>query len=210
MKKSLYSLMLSNEVVAEIDSASHRLGTNRSALINRILAEWASVVTPEKRINDIFSSIQSFFGEQSDIVPLVTPNQPTMMLKSCLNFKYRPTVRYEVELWCKDGRIFGRICVILRTTSPSLIDAIHDFFKSFLLIEASVLPFEPKYELLQGKFTRSITPSEGLSGAELSFAISKYISLLDTMLKKYICGEADIGDLQKMYISGIEKCDMMI
>ena len=41
MKKSLYSLMLSDEVVREIDVAAHRLGTNRSALINRILAEYA-------------------------------------------------------------------------------------------------------------------------------------------------------------------------
>ena len=62
MKKSLYSLMLSDEVVREIDVAAHRLGTNRSALINRILAEYASVTTPEKRINDIFSSICNFFG----------------------------------------------------------------------------------------------------------------------------------------------------
>ena len=98
MKKSLYSLMLSDDVVAEIDSAAHRLGTNRSALINRILAEYASVVTPEKRINDIFSFIGEFFGGESDIVPLVVPNQDTMLLKSSLKFKYRPTVRYEVEL----------------------------------------------------------------------------------------------------------------
>lgn len=64
MKKSLYSLMLSDEVVREIDVAAHRLGTNRSALINRILAEYASVTTPEKRINDIFpqSAISSAAG----------------------------------------------------------------------------------------------------------------------------------------------------
>lgn len=203
--------MLSNEVVAEIDCAAHKLGTNRSALINRILAEWASVITPEKQINDIFSSIQSFFVNSGDIVPQITPNQPTMLLKSCLNFKYRPTVRYEVELWCNEGRINGKLCVIMRTQSPALINAIHDFFDKFLLIEARTLPFEPKYELLPGKFSRSLTPIGNIMSKEqLSSAISGYISLMDTMLKEYICGGIQATGMQEMYISGIEKCGLMI
>lgn len=32
MKKTLYSLMLNEEVVREIDRMAHRMGTNRSAL----------------------------------------------------------------------------------------------------------------------------------------------------------------------------------
>ena len=32
MKKNLYSLTLSDEVVREVDALAHRLGTNRSAL----------------------------------------------------------------------------------------------------------------------------------------------------------------------------------
>lgn len=54
MKKNLYSLTLSDEVVREVDALAHRLGTNRSALVNRILSEYVSVPTPERRINDIF------------------------------------------------------------------------------------------------------------------------------------------------------------
>ena len=54
MKKTLYSLMLSDEVVAEVDRLAHRLGTNRSNLINQILAEHVNLVTPERRINDVF------------------------------------------------------------------------------------------------------------------------------------------------------------
>ena len=38
MKKNLYSLTLSDEVVREVDALAHRLGTNRSALVNRILS----------------------------------------------------------------------------------------------------------------------------------------------------------------------------
>ena len=46
MKKNLYSLTLSDEVVREVDALAHRLGTNRLALVNRILSEYVSVPTP--------------------------------------------------------------------------------------------------------------------------------------------------------------------
>ena len=35
MKKTLYSLMLSEEVVREVDALAHRMGTNRSSQIGR-------------------------------------------------------------------------------------------------------------------------------------------------------------------------------
>ena len=37
MKKTLYSLMLSDDVVRAVDEMAHSLGTNRSSLINQIL-----------------------------------------------------------------------------------------------------------------------------------------------------------------------------
>ena len=53
MKKSLYSLMLMDEVVNEVDRLAFRRGTNRSSLINQLLAEYLSLATPENRIGNI-------------------------------------------------------------------------------------------------------------------------------------------------------------
>ena len=103
MKKTLYSLMLSDEVVAEVDRLAHRLGTNRSNLINQILAEHVNLVTPERRINDIFSAIEQMMTPSRELVPFVSPNTMTMSLKSSLEYKYRPTVKYEVELYRGDS-----------------------------------------------------------------------------------------------------------
>ena len=58
MKKTLYSLMLNEEVVREIDALAHQMGTNRSALINQILADYTSVLTPERRIENIFRAME--------------------------------------------------------------------------------------------------------------------------------------------------------
>lgn len=38
MSKSVYSLVLGDEVVAQIDRAAYALGTSRSNLINQVLA----------------------------------------------------------------------------------------------------------------------------------------------------------------------------
>ena len=58
LKKTLYSLMLNDEVVREVDALAHRMGTNRSSLINQILADYVDLTTPERRINDVFSAIE--------------------------------------------------------------------------------------------------------------------------------------------------------
>lgn len=69
MKKTLYSLMLSDDVMREIDLLAHKMGTNRSSLVNRILAEHVSVRTPEQQANDIFSGIEQLLAASRDLVP---------------------------------------------------------------------------------------------------------------------------------------------
>ena len=53
MSKSVYSLVLTDEIVRAIDSLAYRMNTSRSALIDRILAEKLSMQTPEIRMRNI-------------------------------------------------------------------------------------------------------------------------------------------------------------
>ena len=48
MKKSVYSLVLMDDVVKAIDDMAYKLNTSRSNLINQILAEHVSFKTPVK------------------------------------------------------------------------------------------------------------------------------------------------------------------
>ena len=89
MKKTLYSLMLNEEVVREIDALAHQLGTNRSALINQILADYTSVLTPERRIENIFRAMEELVAPARELVPFFVPNAPTMTLKSSLQWKHQ-------------------------------------------------------------------------------------------------------------------------
>ena len=216
MKKTLYSLMLSDEVVAEVDRLAHRLGTNRSNLINQILAEHVNLVTPERRINDVFSAIEQLLTPSRELVPFVSPNALTMSLKSSLEYKYRPTVKYEVELYRGDSDSLGELTVIFRTQSAALIRSMTEFFRIWKRIEDAhlrpVMESEPpKYALYDGKFIRSISvPSSDCSSDELAKVLSEYIKLFDTMMKGYLGGRLDARDIEACYFSQLRRADILI
>ena len=58
MNKSVYSLVLSDEIVQEIDRLAYEAGASRSAMINQILADYVRYTTPEKRMREVFSAIE--------------------------------------------------------------------------------------------------------------------------------------------------------
>ena len=178
MKKTLYSLMLNEEVVNEIDRLAHKYGTNRSNLINQILAEHVNLGTPERRINDVFRAIEQLMSPSREIVPFFAPNTMTMSLKSSLEYKYRPTVKYEVELYRGHAKALGELSVIFRPQSAALITSMTDFFRVWKSIEdAHLRPLlgdnAPEYALYDGKFVRSITiPQKDCSSQVLASVIS--------------------------------------
>lgn len=216
MKKTLYSLMLSDEVVAEVDRLAHRLGTNRSNLINQILAEKVGMVTPERRINDIFTAIQEMLTPSRELVPFFAPNAMTMSMKSSLEYKYRPTVKYEVELYRGNRDALGELTVVFRTQSLALINAMTEFFRIWKSIEdAHLRPLlgenAPDYALYDGKFVRSIAvPQRDCTSDELAGVISEYIKLFDSMMKGYLAGRYDAREIEACYYSLLRRADILI
>lgn len=63
MQKNLYSLILSENVVAAVDRLAHSMNTNRSNMVNQILAEYVSYVTPEKRMRQIFQRLEAILSQ---------------------------------------------------------------------------------------------------------------------------------------------------
>ena len=206
MKKTLYSLMLNDEVVREVDALAHRLGTNRSNLINQILAEYVNFETPERRINDVLSAIEQLMAPSRELVPFFAPNTFSMSLKSSLEYKYRPTVKYEVELFKSGGEAIGELSVMFRTQSAALISAITDFFRLWKGIEDAhlrpVTGARIDYALYDGKFVRSIAvPDKDCTSSQLANALSEYIKLFDKLMKGYLTGRYDAHDVESAYYS---------
>ena len=215
MKKTLYSLTLSEDVVREVDRLAHRLGTSRSALVDRILAEYVDLKTPERRINEIFSALEELMRPSQELVPFFAPNAPTMSLKSSLEYKYRPTVKYEVELSRAAGDAVGTLSVCFRTTSSALIAEMTNFFRLWKRIEderlAPLLPSAPQYALYDGRLVRTLSAAAARSGSEeLAQALSDYISLFDTLLKGYLAGRYSAQDVEALYCDDLSRRSVLV
>ena len=206
MKKTLYSLMLSDDVVRAVDALAHRMGTNRSALVNQILAEYTDLVTPERRVQDIFRQISELLGTDQDLVPFVAPNAMTMSLKSSLQYRYRPTVKYSVELYRDREDSLGELSVVFRTQSQDLLDAMGQFFRLWKQVEDGLIaayhPLPVEYALYPGRFTRSIAlpGSRDYTSADVAGAISEYVRLFDRLMKGYLAGSLSSRDVEAEYI----------
>lgn len=223
MKKILYSLMLSEEIIHEVDLLAHRMGTNRSNLVNRILAEHVQIRTPEERVNDIFYAVEEYMSSSPELVPIMVPNTLSMELRSCLEYKYRPTVRYEVVIQKtippEPGKLnrIGTLSIIYRTQSSALIEIMETFFRIWKNTEKNRLPINAEYSFESGKFTRALAyPTEKgkfareISAKELAKILSDYIRLFDRLLKIYIAGNITAGDVSDEYHEFFNKREIII
>ena len=212
MKKTLYSLMLNDEVVREVDALAHRLGTNRSSLINEILAEYVDYKTPERRVQEILSAIETLMRPDAELVPFFAPHTDSLSLKSSLEYKYRPTIKYEVELG-KTGDGIGTLSVLFRTQSPALIREMTEFFRLWTALEEQYL--EPQlgpigHALYEGRFCRSLkAPSRSCTSDELAEAMAGYIRLFDRLMKGALAGRFNARDVEAEYVSFLKNASIL-
>ncbi len=193
MKKNMYSLMLAEDVIHEIDRLADEKGTNRSNLVNQILAEYVSLITPEKHVQNIFEIIENFIGKQNGYLMYSQPNDMTMSIKSSLKYHYRPTIRYEVEMYRTPSQTIGQLKIIFRTTSAELLVELTRFFKIWMQLEnIYIRQFFAKdaieYGMENGRFLRTFAvPNDSdYTEEQIGNAISQYISTFDEMLKNYL------------------------
>lgn len=197
MKKNMYSLILAEDVVNAIDKLAEEENTNRSNLINEILAEYVSVTTPEKRINDIFHGIEDLFKQLTGQQVYYQQHDNTLSIKSALEYRYRPTIRYEVELYRAQSGTVGELKVNFRTQSPQLLNRLTEFFALWTRLEELYVAryfegAEINYTLDETRWTRTLkVPQNTLYGqVELSRAITDYVRTFDRLMKKRLSGAA--------------------
>ena len=193
MSKSVYSLVLTDEIVRAIDAMAYRMDTSRSALIDRILAERLSMQTPEIRMRNIMENISSFFDEE--IFRLQTAaSEGGMLIKSPLPYKYKPTIRYSVEL-LREGKYLGRLKVSFRTQNASLMQLMNIFLNCFASIEnRCLLKYDDLDVVMQidnDKMCRMLNmpilrDSRTINDPNLTAeAIADYVNFLDRMIKLF-------------------------
>ncbi len=189
MGNSVYSLVLNDDVISLIDRAAYLKNTSRSALINRILAEYVSYVTPEERMRRIFDRIGMLLGPDGALQAAEAASESMMTLRSALSYKYNPTVRYTVLLYRNRMPEVGELRIGFRTQNGGLLDAMDNFLGYWIRVEEKYVS-NCEYLLERGKMTRKLvarkqTLTENETDETLGDVITGYIRLFDEALKLF-------------------------
>ena len=210
MKKSVYSLVLMDDVVEAIDRLAYERNTNRSNLINQILAESVNFVTPEMRMRDIFTQLENILSESCYQI-MDRSSDSMFALRSPIRYKYRPMVNYTIELFREPKDIAGRLKVSFRTSSKNFTDAIEDFFTGWISMENEYLnevhPEGVLSDFDNAKYVRGflkVSVENELNENEIAAAIGEYIKVLDKCIKFYFEHLRDEELIEKMIRTSYE------
>ncbi len=204
MSKVVYSLVLDDNVVRQVDRVAYQMNTNRSSLINRILAEYVSYQTPEMQVQDIFQALSRLMEACAPMKVLAPSSEAMLSIRSPLQFKYNPTIRYTVELGVVEDQLEGEIRASTRTQSEQLILVLNSFFLLLYKIEASYQrernPGVPLDCTVQdGRMTRRFhLPQELTDSQDISDAIANYIQMVDQALHLYLSSSNPRGVAQQV------------
>jgi hypothetical protein len=218
MNKNMYALMLSENVVAAIDRLAYEAGTNRSQMVNSILAEYVSFRTPEMRLREMFEMMESLLSPAEGFKVMLRSSDTLFNLRSALAYKYNPTIHYSVELYRMISDTVGELRVSLRTQNSRLKLYIMQFYKLWSKLESS-FPGGSEYAVEGEKFMKKlILRSGGMHREEipedkLSEAIVQYICAFDSALKAffYSLDDADeaIDRVRRIYRDYRVKADIL-
>ena len=192
MKKAVYSLVLSEDVVDAVDRMAYARGTSRSNLINQILAEAAGLVTPERRMAEI---LQTLSQQMTGLFQLQEQAADGMLtIRSPLRYRYKPTIRYRVELYRQPEHAIGVLHASFRTQNQTLIAEAGNFFRLWSEAECSHGQCAPEdCKAAEGCWDRrfAIRAGKEASPQEIGAAIGQYIKRVDAALKAYFAALPD-------------------
>ena len=192
MQKAVYSLVLSEDVVDAVDRMAYEKGMSRSALINRILAEAVGYVTPEQRMAEILSTLSRQMTAPFQLQEQATDGMLT--IRSPLRYRYKPTIRYRVELYRQPERAVGVLRAAFRSQNRELLQHAQNFFECWAAHECSAgYISQEDYRIAEGSWDRRflIPAGQHRSAEEIGAAIGQYIKRVDAALKAYFAALPD-------------------
>ncbi len=192
MAKSIYSLVLDDEVVSLIDRMAYAEGQSRSALINRVLAERVGFSTSEMQMHDIFKRMEEQLRDT--LMPMLAEsNDSTYRMRSALSYKYNPTVKYTVALG-QGGTGLGELRVKVRSRSDGLTLMMLQFFRLWAKLE-EVYIGHTDVSLEPNSFTRKLAPHSKIDGRTAGTvdgrAIAAYVNAFDGAMKAFFASVND-------------------
>ena len=195
MSKSVYSLVLNDEVVDIVDKMARLNGMSRSNMIEKILADAVRYETPEIKANSIFDEIERLISRSNSMRYLAQPSQYMASIMSALDYRYNPAIKYSVELFPSSDHL-GQLKVTLRTQNSILINLISDFYSYYTYLEKKYYNPNARYLYDGVKFTRLFDfPKVNITTKELAEKLTLYVKDFDELLNVYFNNLTDEKNL---------------
>lgn len=204
MSKSVYSVVLNDEVISLIDNIAFKKGKSRSTLINEILADYVGFSTDKQRIEEIWSLVAEAL-EPHQKMRVVRHQQSCIDFLSAINYKYNPRVTYSVELFTQEQNT-GYLKIALRTTNQALLSIMSDFFNDFILIEQKHLG-DVEYSIVDGKLVRKLCFAKDLLPSQIAIKITTFVNNIDRLINNYTNDYFLGGATEKLERNYLSICD---
>ena len=160
-------------------------------------------------MQDIFSAISAVLNSQSALQPMLSASEAMYSVRSALQYKYNPSVRYVVELCPPRGRGLGefrRSC----DPEPHAAAVSQPVYKLWTKLEDACLHGPRRTcQASGGRYTRVLRTPQNLSDEALGEALASYVRLFDTCLKTFFddLSDADsaVRAVQRAYTAGLDE-----
>lgn len=191
MKRSMYSLILSDVIVAAVDALAAQKGTSRSNYINQVLAKHVQCITPEQQMQRVFANLTHQMDEAFRIQE--QGSNALLSILGSVQYKYRPTIRYRVELLRNmQQEKVGRLKISCRTQNQTLLDAMAQFFRFWVKLEqkydADSACAQGLYQIESGCMTMALLRSGAATDEQLGEIVGNYIRMFHAVLQSYFAG----------------------
>lgn len=195
MSKQVYSLVLSEQVMGLIDREALMKGSNRSQMVNDILCRALGLSTPDIKMNQVMDMMLEALRAHEGMQMVSASHGNTLQLRTTVSYKYKPKLKYVIEMNSKANPLLATLRIYSRTTSEPFLQALVMFF-GYLTefeeqIEATIGHHSVRssgYVFDDNKFSKRFecdwTASE-VSSEAIAAYLSNYIQFLDDGLKLY-------------------------
>jgi len=174
-----------------VDALAAQKGTSRSNYINQVLAKHVQCITPEQQMQRVFANLTHQMDEAFRIQE--QGSNALLSILGSVQYKYRPTIRYRVELLRNmQQEEVGRLKISCRTQNQTLLDAMAQFFQFWVKLEqkydANSACAQGLYQIESGCMTMALLRSGAATDEQLGEIVGNYIRMFHAVLQSYFAG----------------------
>lgn len=223
MKKSIYSLVLLDDVVEAVDQLAYRKNTNRSQLINDILAEYLGLLTPRQKVIRIMDRISQMV-EKERIQVKSKNDYGSLQFGTFIKYKYKPSIRYSFEFNTHDdGGRYAVLKIQSRSKSEELNKHFERFFNGICYIDQKRFPEIYQREIINSthsnsnnRFSREFLRGialESMDDEAVAEYLSCYLLMMDHAINYYFGHfeqENVFYQIDKIYCQHLRNLDLFL